>query len=91
MGLKQRVRIEPFLFVKGVVMGIANIIPGVSGGTIAVVLGIYDQLIAAISGVFRTRANRTTHVVFLAHVAGGALLAVLVLATLIDFLYEQHM
>jgi putative membrane protein len=91
MDLSQRARIDPLLFFKGVVMGIANIIPGVSGGTIAVVLGIYDQLIAAISGMFRTRANRTAHVVFLAHVAGGALLAVVVLATLMDFLYEQYM
>ena len=33
---------------KGAVIGIANIIPGVSGGTMALVLGIYDRLIAAI-------------------------------------------
>ena len=33
---------------KGAVIGIANIIPGVSGGTMALVLGIYDRLIAAV-------------------------------------------
>ena len=30
---------------KGLVVGVANIIPGVSGGTMAVVMGIYDKLI----------------------------------------------
>jgi putative membrane protein len=36
------------LFLKGVLVGLANIIPGVSGGTMALVLGIYDRLIRAI-------------------------------------------
>ena len=33
----------------GIVIGIAEIIPGVSGGTLAVLLNIYDQLIGSIS------------------------------------------
>ena len=33
------------LFVKGIVLGVAFIIPGVSGGTLAVFLGIYEELI----------------------------------------------
>ncbi|RZN46145.1 DUF368 domain-containing protein [archaeon] len=90
MGLVHRIRLDPPLLVKGMVMGIANIIPGVSGGTLAVVLGIYDQLIGAISGVFRTRQDRGKNVLFLAHVAGGALIAITALATVIDFLYESY-
>ena len=39
--------------IKGIMIGIANIIPGVSGGTKAVSLGISDRLIGSISGVFR--------------------------------------
>ena len=31
---------------KGAVIGIANIIPGVSGGTMAVSMGIYDKIIS---------------------------------------------
>lgn len=38
---------------KGVVIGIANIIPGVSGGTMMVVMGIYDKLIYCINHVFK--------------------------------------
>lgn len=36
---------------KGAIIGIANIIPGVSGGTMAVSMGIYDHLISAITGI----------------------------------------
>lgn len=36
---------------KGMVIGVANIIPGVSGGTLALVLGIYERLIGAIHNV----------------------------------------
>lgn len=39
------------IFIKGLFMGIADIIPGVSGGTIALITGIYERLIHAISGI----------------------------------------
>lgn len=38
-----------WLLIKGVFMGIANIVPGLSGGTIAVSLGIYDDIIHSIT------------------------------------------
>ncbi len=38
--------------VKGMMIGIANIIPGVSGGTMALSMGIYDKLIGAVSNLF---------------------------------------
>lgn len=41
----------PYLFLKGMAMGIAEVIPGVSGGTIAFVTGIYERLLNAINGV----------------------------------------
>ena len=39
--MKQRIG----LFFKGVAMGAADIVPGVSGGTIALITGIYEELI----------------------------------------------
>lgn len=39
-------------FFKGVVIGIANIVPGVSGGTMMVSMGIYDKLIHCITHLF---------------------------------------
>ena len=38
---------------KGVVIGIANIIPGVSGGTMMIVMGIYDKIIYCVNHVFK--------------------------------------
>ena len=41
------------LILKGMVMGIANIIPGVSGGTMAVSMGIYDRFIHCLTHLFK--------------------------------------
>ena len=39
------------VFFKGMIMGVTELIPGVSGGTIALLLGIYERLIRAISNI----------------------------------------
>ena len=39
------------VYLSGVLMGAADVVPGVSGGTIAFILGVYDRLINALSGV----------------------------------------
>ena len=41
------------LMLKGFFMGIANVIPGVSGGTLAVTMGIYDKMIGAVNQLFK--------------------------------------
>ena len=41
-------REAPWTVVRGFLMGAADVVPGVSGGTIALVLGIYERLVAAI-------------------------------------------
>lgn len=38
---------------RGIIIGIANIIPGVSGGTLAVSMGVYDKIISAVTNLFR--------------------------------------
>ncbi len=38
-------------FLQGILIGLANIIPGVSGGTLALILGIYERLIKAVGAV----------------------------------------
>jgi hypothetical protein len=39
------------LFLKGVCMGVSDVIPGVSGGTMALILGIYAELVNSIKGL----------------------------------------
>ena len=40
--------------IKGAIIGVANVIPGLSGGTIAVSMGIYEKLIHIINNIFKT-------------------------------------
>lgn len=44
---------KAFLVLKGFFLGLANLIPGVSGGTVAVTLGIYEYIIDAINNVLK--------------------------------------
>ena len=39
------------IFFKGMLMGIADLVPGISGGTIALITGIYEDLIEAVSNI----------------------------------------
>ena len=45
-------------FISGVLVGVANIIPGVSGGTIIVILGMFDKLMQSISDVFKLNISK---------------------------------
>ena len=39
------------IFLKGLAMGSADVVPGVSGGTMALILGIYERLLSAINNI----------------------------------------
>ena len=47
-------------FLGGLLMGLANLVPGVSGGTMLVAAGIYDRFIQAVSALFRLQWSRGT-------------------------------
>ncbi|UOQ84263.1 DUF368 domain-containing protein [Gracilibacillus salinarum] len=73
---------------RGMLMGASDVVPGVSGGTIAVVLGIYDQLIEAINGFFSKDFKK--HLMFLIPLGVGIVTAIFVLAGLIEWLFEHY-
>jgi len=79
------------LTLKGLAIGIANIIPGVSGGTMAVVLGIYDRLIEAIGGVITDNSKRFSHILYLIFVAIGAGIGLKGLAPVISYSLDNHL
>ena len=58
---------------KGIVIGIANIVPGVSGGTMMVAMGIYDKLIHCITHLF---SEFKKNVLFLFPIAIGMVIAI---------------
>lgn len=51
------------LFVKGIIMGLANVIPGVSGGTLALILGIYERMINSITTLFKKFKENITFLI----------------------------
>ncbi len=69
------------LAIKGFIMGIANIIPGVSGGTLALTLGIYEQFIGAISHFF---SNLKDNIKFLLPIIIGMGLSIVTMSSVID-------
>ena len=70
------------LVIKGFFIGLANIIPGVSGGTLALTLGIYEKLIGCISHLFK---NLKENIKFLVPIAIGAVLSILLLSKVITY------
>ena len=67
-------------FFCGGVIGASMLLPGVSGGTSAIIMGIYDKLIKAVSGLF---SDFKRNAVFLFTVAAGGCIGVAVLSGLI--------
>ena len=91
----------PGLLLRGICMGTADVIPGVSGGTIALITGIYDELVGTIAAVDSaavrclargrfseglTRLNAG----FLVPLLAGIGLAIVSLAKLITYLLATH-
>lgn len=72
--------------VYGCIIGVANIIPGVSGGTMAVMLNIYDKLIDSFTGL---RKNFKKSIKFLLPILIGAGLGIVIFSKLIKFLIEN--
>lgn len=77
------------LFVKGVVLGIAFIIPGVSGGTLAVLLGIYEDLIEAVGNFYKGLDNFKKYFMYLLPIGVGIVVSVGVCARVIKIGLEK--
>ncbi|UOQ44379.1 DUF368 domain-containing protein [Halobacillus salinarum] len=73
---------------RGILMGASDVVPGVSGGTIAVVLGIYDRLIEAINGFFSREWKK--HLKFLLPLGIGVGISILMLSKLIEWLFGHY-
>ncbi|MGL4561210.1 MAG: DUF368 domain-containing protein [Brevinema sp.] len=74
------------LMIKGMIIGVANIIPGVSGGTMAFILGIYQQLSEAIGYFLIRPEKRKEYLLFLTKIIIGVVIGFLLFAKLISFL-----
>lgn len=89
------------VFLKGLAMGAADVVPGVSGGTIAFITGIYDQLLSSINSLnfktlkmLRTDGLKATweHIngTFLIALFSGIAVSIISLARVFKHLLEHH-
>ena len=94
-------RLKPDLYFKGVFMGIAEIIPGVSGGTIAFITGIYEELIDSIKSINTNTLKllltfkfssfwREINGTFLITLIFGMLTSILIFSRFIVYLLDDH-
>ncbi len=98
---KAEIRFYPKIFLRGIFMGAADLIPGVSGGTIALITGIYERLLSALSALdhraiklfFNFQWKKLWKKIdgnFLISLFSGILLSVFALAKLIHFLLDKY-
>ena len=89
------------LYLKGMLMGAADLVPGVSGGTIALITGIYKELLESINSISLSNLKLwkqqglksvwgTINGPFLIAVFGGILSSILLLSRLLEWLIENH-
>ena len=74
------------LFGKGILIGAANIAPGLSGSVLSVSLGLYEPLLSAVAEV-RRQPGRALRL--LLPFGGGALFGVLILSQMLEWLMLQ--
>ncbi|MGY5354647.1 DUF368 domain-containing protein [Wenyingzhuangia sp. IMCC45467] len=89
------------LFVKGMLMGVANKVPGVSGGAVAYVLGFYNELIYSfqkingkalillVNGRFKSLYNYI-NAKFLIYIVGGMVFSYFTVSKLLDYFLERN-
>ena len=74
-------------FIAGAVIGVANIIPGVSGGTMMVILNVFDKIVDAISHF--TRAVKK-NLLYLLPILLGAAAGILAFSKGITFMLDNY-
>lgn len=76
-----------FLILKGFIVGLGKIIPGVSGSMLAMTLGIYENVLEAITNFF---ANPKKHFKLLLNFGIGVFLAIIIFSKIILFLLTNY-
>lgn len=78
-------------FLKGMIIGIANIIPGLSGGTMAILVGVYEKLIDIIGNFFKKfKETFVQNIIFLIPIGLGAVVGIVAFSKLLEFLLNNY-
>lgn len=76
-----------YLFLVGTLIGTAMIIPGVSGGVLAVIFGVYNKMIESLSNLFK---DFKRNFIFLFVLGLGILIGAVWFSNVLMFLYNRH-
>ncbi|AHH03768.1 Integral membrane protein [Borrelia nietonii YOR] len=74
------------VYIKGLLIGIASIIPGVSGGTLALILGIYYNIIHSSANLIKLKRVKES-IIFIGILSLGILTSATILAKIFKKLY----
>ncbi len=78
-------------YFRGFCMALADSVPGVSGGTVAFVLGFYDQFITSLNNIiFGTKAEKKESFFFLIQLGFGWMIGMIIASLILSSLFEQH-
>lgn len=78
-------------FINGFCMALADSVPGVSGGTIAFILGFYDKFISSLDDLFRGSLEKKKNaLIFLIKIGIGWAVGFLLSAVILSSLFETH-
>lgn len=77
-------------FIAGAFMGVAAIIPGVSSGTVAVIVKVYERLILSVDTIIRRRPGMLGALLFLVVLYAGNFIMQFTMASLIERWLEQY-
>ncbi|NLP43124.1 MAG: DUF368 domain-containing protein [Peptococcaceae bacterium] len=73
-------------FFKGIIIGIGNIAPGVSGGALAMILGLYEDMVSAVGNFFK---NMKRNLIFLFPIGLGAAIGIVGFSNILSYLLEK--
>lgn len=99
--MKRGIKDYGMLMLKGIAMGAADVVPGVSGGTVAFIVGIYEELINSIKSINPTNLKllfslriaefwKAINANFLLALVSGIAISIFSLAKLITYLLENE-
>jgi putative membrane protein len=78
------------LFLKGMAVGVAHMVPGLSGSTFMVLMGIYNEFVAAIGNFFTNREMRRDYLAFLLPLGIGTMAGIVAFANLAIIVLDRY-
>ncbi len=97
MGIQDSVQREPqhemkhlIVMFKGMAFGLSNVVPGLTGGAILIMLGVYEEFVDALGNFFINSSRRKDHLLFLGSLGLGAGIAILLFARLMTWLLGEQ-